>query len=44
MSSDTLAIKLSALHPDVFWYPLNDMGAQKVLVTFFLYVFHVKTK
>ena len=36
-------------HPDVFWYHLNSMGTQKnvpnkVLVTFFPYIFHVKTK
>ena len=36
-------------HPDVFWYHLNGMGVQKntpkkVLVTLFLYIFHVKTK
>ena len=35
-------------HPDVFWYCLNGMGAQKnapkkFLVTF-LYIFHRKTK
>ena len=37
------------LHPEVFWYGLNGMGAQKsalkkVLVTLFPYIFHVKTK
>ena len=36
-------------HPDVFWYHLNGMGAQrntpkKLLVTLFPYIFHVKTK
>ena len=36
-------------HPDVFWYYLNSMGTQKnapkkVLVLFFPYIFHVKTK
>ena len=36
------------LHPDVFWYRLYGMGAQKnvpkkVLVTHFPYIFHVKT-
>ena len=36
-------------HPDVFWYHLNGMGAQKntpkkFLVTLFPYIFHVKTK
>ena len=39
----------SILHPEVFWYRLNGMGAQKsapkkVLVTLFPYIFHVKTK
>ena len=37
------------LHADVFWYHLNGMGDQKnapkkVLVTLFLYMFHMKTK
>ena len=37
------------LDPDVFWYRLNGIGAQKkcaqkVLVTLFPYIFHVKTK
>ena len=37
------------LHPDVFWYCLNGIGAEKnapkkVLVTLFPYIFHVKTK
>ena len=36
-------------HPDVFWYHLNSMGTQKnvpkkVLVTFFPYIFHIKTR
>ena len=31
-------------HPDAFWYRLNGMGAQKVLVTLFPNIFHVKTK
>ena len=38
-------------HPDVFWYPLNGIGAQKkknapkkVLVKLFPYIFYVKTK
>ena len=30
--------------PDVFCYRLNGMGAQKVLVTLFSYIFHVKAK
>ena len=35
--------------PDVFWYRLNGMDAQKnapkkVLVALFSYIFHVKTK
>ena len=38
----------SMLHPDVFWYCLNGMGAQKKCaqkssVTLFPYIFHVKT-
>ena len=40
---------LSVPHPDVFWYRLNGMGAQKhspkkVFITFSLNIFHVKTK
>ena len=40
---------LSVSHPDVLWYRLNGMGAQKhspkkVLVTLSLNIFHVKTK
>ena len=36
-------------HPDVFWYHLNGMGAQKntpkkVLLTLIPYIFHLKTK
>ena len=36
-------------HPDVFWYRLNGMDAQKnapkkFRVTLFPYIFHVKTK
>ena len=36
-------------YPDVFWYCLNGMGAQKnapkkVLVTLFPYIFHIETK
>ena len=36
-------------HPDVFWYGLNGLGAQKnapkkVLVALFPYIFHVKPK
>ena len=36
-------------HPDVLWYRLNGMGAQKfapkrVLVTLFPDIFHIKTK
>ena len=36
-------------HPDVFWYHLNGMRAQKiapkkVLVTHFPYIFYVKPK
>ena len=41
--------KRRVLHPDVFWYSLNGMGAQrnmpkKVTVTLFPYIFHVKAK
>ena len=40
---------MTVSHPDVFWYRLNGMGAQKntpkkVLATLFPFVFHVKTK
>ena len=39
---------ITVSHPDVFWYRLNGMGAQKMskkdLVTPFPYIFHVKTK
>ena len=36
-------------HPDIFWYCLNGMGAQKnmpknVFVTLFPFMFHIKTK
>ena len=35
-------------HPDVFWYHVNGMGAQKnvlkkVLATLLQYIFHVKS-
>ena len=40
--------KCAAPHPDVFWYRLNGMGAQKNVtkdrVTFFLYLFLVQTE
>lgn len=32
------------LHPDVFFYHLNGMGAQKVISIFFLHTVYVKTK
>ena len=36
-------------HPDVFWYGLDGMAAQKyapkrVFVTLFPYIFHIKSK
>ena len=42
-------VALLVPHPDVFWYRLNGMGAEKNapkkgLVTFFSYIFHVKTR
>ena len=40
-----IVLILSVPYPDVFWYRLNGMGAQKkVLVTLFQYIFHLKTK
>ena len=47
--STYLSIYISVPHPDVFWYRLNGMGAQKndpkeVLVKIFPYIFHVKSK
>ena len=43
------AVSHAVSHPDVFWYHLNGMGAQKnapkkVLATLFPDIFHVKTK
>ena len=48
-SKMAVVLQLTVLHPDVFWYSLNGMGAQKnapkkFRVTFFPYIFHVKTK
>ena len=42
-------MQLTVPHPDVIWYRLNGMGAQKnapkkILVTLFPYIFHVKIK